>query len=209
MNSHFQSSDTTCTSSGCVRVASGRPGSSCVRADPGHAAQKNDRHGRNRPDDELDAAGERPVRQVAGPGVRGAEPPGEGDRGDDRRHDDGQHDGQRVDQQRAIGRTDGSLRIEHASLAGGQGERQRDAPSGRASRKAVSKRWVEARHDGRMMRAFCGGCQWADDAGPGQPLPAQIVVEERQRARPRELGRGLVVARRRVVVKAVVGVRDT
>ena len=40
-------------------------------------------------------------------------------------------------------------------------------------------------------------------------LSAQMLVEERERARPRELRRGFVVARRRVVVEAVIDVRDT
>src|SRR5437773_401405 len=35
------------------------------------------------------------------------------------------------------------------------------------------------------------------------PLPAQILVEEVERPLPRELGGGFVVARRRVVVEAV------
>ena len=64
-----------------------------------------DQH-RDRPDDELDAAGERPVGQVARPRVRSAEPPGEGERRDDRRHDDRQHDRQRVEQDRALGAAD-------------------------------------------------------------------------------------------------------
>src|SRR6476620_5723538 len=38
-------------------------------------------------------------------------------------------------------------------------------------------------------------------------VPAQVLVQEREGARPRELRGGLVVARRAVVVEAVVDVR--
>ncbi len=44
MNSHFQSSETTWTSTGCLRAPTSglRAGIELVRADPGHAAEQDD-----------------------------------------------------------------------------------------------------------------------------------------------------------------------
>ena len=107
-----------------------------VRAQPRHAAEQDDHHARDRPDDELDGAGKLPVGPVMGAGVRGAEPPGEGEGREDRRHADRQHDGQRVDQDRALGLSHRAARIEESPVAGRQHERQRydGAPPQRRSR---------------------------------------------------------------------------
>jgi len=48
-----------------------------VSPDPGDAAEKSDRERRDRPDDDLDASGELPVRQMDRLLIAGAEPPGE------------------------------------------------------------------------------------------------------------------------------------
>ena len=47
-----------------------------MRADPGHAAEQHDGQQRNRPDDQFELAGIFRIRQIARPGVGGAEPPG-------------------------------------------------------------------------------------------------------------------------------------
>ena len=48
-----------------------------VRADPDHAAEKQDDEKRDRPDDELDAAGINEAGLVARPRIGSAKPPGE------------------------------------------------------------------------------------------------------------------------------------
>ena len=61
---------------------------------------------------------------------------------------------------------------------------------------------------GDVTRAYRGGERTLRAARARRPaLASQVLVEERQRARPRELRGRLVVARRRVVVEAVVASR--
>ena len=95
-----------------------------VRADPDHAAEKQDHQERNRPYDQLDAAGIDPVRPVAGARVGGAEPPREDERRDDRGHHDHQHDFERVEQNFRVGVGDRAAGVEHAAGTAGE-ERQR------------------------------------------------------------------------------------
>ena len=63
-----------------------------VAADPDHPAQQHDDQGRDRPDDRLDPARERPLRQVLRLGVGRAVTPGHPEGEQDGRDDDRQHD---------------------------------------------------------------------------------------------------------------------
>ena len=88
-----------------------------MRADPDHAAEKQDDQERDRPDDELDAAGIDKAGLVARPRVGGAKPPGKDEDADDRRHDDHQHDGEGIEQDLDVGGADRPLRLQYASRA--------------------------------------------------------------------------------------------
>ena len=88
-----------------------------VRADPDHAAEKQDDEKRDRPDDEFDAAGKNEAGLVARPRIGSAEPPGENKHADNRRHDDHQHDAEGIEQDLAIGGADRPLRLQYASRA--------------------------------------------------------------------------------------------
>ena len=130
----------------------GLGGIEVMGADPGHAAQQHDHEQRDAPDDELDAAGIGPIREIAGPGVGSAEPPGEGEGRDDRRDDDGEHDGEGIDQDRLLGDPDGALRVEDGRLTGRQEERCRQGP--RSARHAIAAFLPKARqpHSWRSHR---------------------------------------------------------
>ena len=70
MNSHFQSSETTCTSSGLrLATAIGSNGIEVVRADPDHAAEEQDHQERDRPDDRSRCGRNRPSRAGSAPCV--------------------------------------------------------------------------------------------------------------------------------------------
>ncbi len=98
-----------------------------MRSEPGDAAEHDDDERRNRPDDQLEMAGELPLRPIEGARVGGPEPEGEaGDQHDDRQ-DDRQHDRQRIDQNEPLRGADRPGRIENAVAAGERrgGERGR------------------------------------------------------------------------------------
>ena len=117
MNSHFQSSETTCTSTGFSCVSIGLNGIERVRADPDHAAEKQDDEKRDRPDDELDAAGINEAGLIARPRVGGAKPPGKDQHADNRWNDDDQHNAEGIEQDLDIGGADRPLRLQYASRA--------------------------------------------------------------------------------------------
>ena len=86
-----------------------------MRSEPGDAAEKGDDQRRDRPDDEFELAGERPVGPIGRAAVGGAKPPGEAERGEDHRDDDRQHDRDRVDENEPLRYADRPARIENAA----------------------------------------------------------------------------------------------
>ena len=102
---------------GFDRRADGLARVEVMRADPGHAANQDHRHRRDRPDEHLETAGIRKVGQVARALVGCAKPIGDSEGGEDCRNHDRQHDPERVEQNLPFGVGDGSLWIEHAFAA--------------------------------------------------------------------------------------------
>jgi len=91
-----------------------------VRADPNHAAEKQDDEKRDRPDNELDAAGINEAGLIARPRVGGAKPPGKDQDADSRWNDDDQHNAEGIEQDLAVGGADRPLRLKNAFGAAGQ-----------------------------------------------------------------------------------------
>ena len=117
MNSHFQSSETTCTRERLDARGDRLARIEVVRADPGDAADQQHRHRRDRPDQQLEPAGIGEVGPVARAPVGRAEPEGDAQRGEDRGNHDRQHDGERVEQDLPFGGRDRPLGIEDALRA--------------------------------------------------------------------------------------------
>ena len=102
-----------------------------MRSDPGHAADQEHRHQRDRPDEHFNTAGIDKVRPVACAPVRRTKPKCDSQRREDHRDHDRQHDAERVEQDLPFGDGDGSLRIEDAFAAA--------AERGGADQEATSK----------------------------------------------------------------------
>ncbi len=156
-----------------------------VRTDPGDAAQQQDDHQRNGPDDGFDAPRKGPVRPVARARVRSPEPPRERQGGDHRRHHDHQHDRQRVEQNRLLGLADGPLRVEDRRRPAGAEQRRpraRNTPQpgtgcrrgsgrcGHESRRGGSRALRQAAFPARVRpiaagQALTHGCAGAAGAG--------------------------------------------
>ncbi len=131
MNSHFQSSETTWTSSGFLSDAIGTAGSSWCEPTQAMPPRNMMVSSGTAQTTSSIAAGVGPVRPVRGFDVGRPVPPGKGDRGQHGRHDDGQHDDCCVNQDDAFGAVDRTSRIEHAPGAA----RQRQARADRSQAK--------------------------------------------------------------------------
>ncbi len=121
-----------------------------VGTDPRHPTQKRNRERRDRPDDQLNAAGVFPVRFVLGSPVAVPEPPGKDEREHDDRNDHRQHDRRRIGENDPLGKTDWPMRIQHAlptrsehDARNYERERPRSPPLGTT----ISRRTVEGTVD--------------------------------------------------------------
>src|SRR5271165_1604164 len=110
--------------------------------DPDHAAQKHDDEERNRPDDELDAAGIDEFRPVDRSRVGGAKPPGKSKGRDDRRDHNCEHDGDGVDEDRFVGAPDRALRIENALRTPLSQPPRSDAPTNKSNKNGRLNLWI-------------------------------------------------------------------
>ncbi len=82
-----------------------------MSADPRNAAEQNDGERRNRPDNELDAAGMGPIGMIDSAAIGLPKPECEREDGGDRRQYDREHDRNGVDQDCFVGGSDRTLWI--------------------------------------------------------------------------------------------------
>ena len=138
-----------------------------MRSDPGHAANQEHRHQRDRPDEDFNTTGINKLGPKACATVGRAKPKRDPQRRKNYRDHDRQHDAERVEQDLPFGDGDGSLRIEDTFVAaakrGGtdQGGRWEKVPHARPRRadpeqtarllklarwgSSLSTRWLPAR----------------------------------------------------------------
>ncbi len=154
-----------------------------MRADPDDGAQEQDDQGRDAPDQQLQASGEIPLRQVARLGVRGAEPPGEDHGGDHRRDDDGQHDGQGVQGDHGVGPAHRTVLVEHVVPAACQqrGETQRREAGQASTLQLSSVRLTPSRHPFPLPHRRPTNSSKAIMVGPE---PRTVQCEQLGRRRP-------------------------